>query len=135
MKLSDLKSVPCLVWCLGLNAVFLAVWALATPTFLDAENSPHRVYRLEFYKASFLQRITHPSFKMPYVVRLYRIEPKTLLGQSEVVDLWLNGEIQWYLDPPVGLHRVHVGQDVTFENIPPECTEAAQIPGCPNTKP
>ncbi|AVS77796.1 hypothetical protein C8234_06700, partial [Paracidovorax avenae] len=44
----------------------------------------------EFHKASFLQRITHPSFKMPYVVRLYRIEPKTLLGQSEVVDLWLN---------------------------------------------
>ncbi len=133
MKLSDLKRVPCIVWCLGLNGVFLAVWTLATPTFLDAENSPHRVYRLEFHKASFLQRITHPSFKMPYVVRLYRIEPKTLLGQSEVVDLWLNGEIQWYLDPPVG--RVHVGQDVTFENIPPECTEAAQIPGCPGTKP
>ncbi len=135
MKLPNLKNVPCIVWCLGLNALFLAGWALATPTFADAENSPHRVYRLEFHKASFLQRITHPSFKMPYVVRLYRIEPKTLLGQSEVVDLWLNGEIHWYLDPPVELSRVHVGQDVTFENIPPECTREAQIPGCPDTKP
>ncbi len=67
MKLSRLKNVPCLIWCLGLNAVLLAAWAVATPTFLDAENSPHRVYRLEFHKASFLQRITHPRFKMPYV--------------------------------------------------------------------
>ncbi|AVS91137.1 hypothetical protein C8246_04050 [Paracidovorax avenae] len=135
MKLYNPKKVPCIVWCLGLNALFLASWALATPTFVDAENSPHRVYRLEFHKASFLQRVTHPRFKMPYVVRLYRIEPKTLLGQSEVVDLWLNGDIEWQLDPPVQANKVYVGRDVIFKDIPSECSEAAQIPGCPNTKP
>ncbi|XDF37536.1 hypothetical protein RBH89_10980 [Paracidovorax avenae] len=135
MKLTNLKNVPCIAWCLGLNALFLAGWALAKPTFADAENSPHRVYRLEFHKASFLQRITHPSFKMPYVVRLYRIEPKTLRGQSEVVDLWLNGDIEWQLDSPVQANKVYVGRDVIFKNIPSECSEAAQIPGCPNANP
>ncbi|MDT0136217.1 hypothetical protein [Acidovorax sp. PRC11] len=135
MKISNLKNVPCIVWCLGLNMVFLAIWALATPTFLDAENSPHRVYRLEFHQASLLQRIAHPSFKMPYVVRLYRIEPKTLLGQSDVVDLWMNGDIEWQLDPPVQASKVYVGRDVVFKDIPPECINAAQIPSCPNAKP
>lgn len=134
MKFSNLRNVPCIVWCLGLNMVFLAIWALATPTFLDAENSPHRVYRLEFPQASLLQRIAHPGFKMPYVVRLYRIEPRTLLGQSDVVDLWMNGDIEWQLDPPVQASKVYVGRDVIFKGIPPECTNAAQIPGCPHAR-
>ncbi len=135
MKLSHPKNVPCIVWCLGLNALLLAGWALATPTFVDAENSPHRVYRLEFHKASFLQRVTHPRFKMPYVLQLYRIEPKTLLGRSEVVDLWMNGDIEWQLDAPVQANKVYVGGDVVFKNIPSECTKGAPIPGCPNTRP
>lgn len=132
MKLPGLSKVPCIAWCLALNALLLSSWYAVTPTFVDAENSPHHVYRLEFHKASILQRIMNPTFKMPYVVRLYRIEPKTLLGESGVADLWLNGETSWYLAPPMDMGRVRVGQDVLFEKIPSECTEFTTIPGCPN---
>ncbi len=62
-------------------------------------------------------------------------EPKTLLDQSDVVDLWMNGDIEWQLDPPVQAQKVYVGRDVIFKDIPPECTNAARIPGCPNARP
>ncbi len=134
MRLALFKKVPCIAWCLSLNALCLASWYLATPTFVDAENSPHRVYRLEFHKASVLQRVAHPTYKMPYVVRLYRIEPKTLLGESTVVDLLFNGEIGWHLDAPLAFNKVYVGRDVLFENIPVECADPPLIPSCPNYK-
>lgn len=134
MRLASLKKVPCIAWCFALIALCLAAWYLATPTFVDAENSPHRVYRLEFHKASFLQRVAHPTYKMPYVIRLYRIEPKILLGKSSVVDLLFNGEISWHLDPPLQFNKVYVGRDVLFENIPAECAEPPTIPSCPNYK-
>lgn len=121
----------CFVWCLAVTALFVMAWYAMTPTFFDSENSPHRVYRLEFHKASPLQRIAHLDFKMPYVVRLYKIEPKTLLGESEVVDLWLNGEITWYLNSSVDRNEVRVGRDVLFEKIPAECTPASPLVSCP----
>ncbi len=124
------KAVPCVTWCLMLNAALAMIWYAATPTFFDSENSPHRVYRLEFHKASIFQRIAHPTFKMPYVVRLYRIEPKTLLGESGVVDLWLNGEITWYLNSSVDLNEVRVGRDVVFEKIPAECAPVSPLVSC-----
>lgn len=130
MKFSRLKKIPCIVWCLAVNALVMMAWYAATPTFFDSENSPHRVYRLEFHKASLFQRIAHPAFKMPYVVRLYRIEPKTLLGESGVVDLWLNGEITWYLNSSVELNEVRVGRDVVFEKIPAECTPVSPLVSC-----
>ena len=133
MKFSQLKKIPCIVWCLAVNALVIMTWYAATPTFFDSENSPHRVYRLEFHKASIFQRIAHPTFKMPYVVRLYRIEPKTLLGESGVVDLWLNGEITWYLNSSVDLNEARVGRDVVFEKIPAECTAVSPLVSC--TKP
>lgn len=134
MLLARLKMLPCIAWCFALNALCLAVWYLSTPTFVDAENSPHRTYRLELHKASVLQRVAHPTYKMPYVVRLYRIEPKTLLGESAIVDLLFNGEISWHLDHPLQFNKVYVGRDVIFENIPMECAEPPVIPSCPNYK-
>ncbi|MBF9264857.1 hypothetical protein [Paracidovorax cattleyae] len=127
---SFFKAIPCVIWCLMLNAASAMIWYAAAPTFFDSENSPHRVYRLEFHKASLLQRIAHSTFKMPYVVRLYRIEPKTLLGESGVVDLWLNGEITWYLNSSVDMNEVRVGRDVAFEKIPPECTTVSPLVSC-----
>ncbi|MDA8452929.1 hypothetical protein M5C97_24450 [Acidovorax sp. NCPPB 3859] len=134
MNFSQFKKIPCIVWCMALNALVIIVWYAATPTFFDSENSPHRVYRLEFHKASLLQRIAHPTFKMPYVVRLYKIEPKTLLGESEVVDLWLNGEITWYLNSSVERNEVRVGRDVVFEKVLPECTPASPLVSCSKSR-
>ncbi|GKT20490.1 hypothetical protein [Acidovorax sp. SUPP3334] len=128
MKLNDFRKVPCIVWCLALTALVFVSWYAATPPFFDSENSPHRVYRLEFHKASLVQRIIHHDYKMPYVVRLYRVNSKKLLGQSQVVDLWMNGEIHWWLSPPN--NAVQVGNDVAFENIPPECADPSPPPAC-----
>ncbi|GKT23527.1 hypothetical protein [Acidovorax sp. SUPP3334] len=135
MKLSNLKKVPCIVWCLALNACVLLGWRATTPTLFNSYNSPHYVYRLEIYNASLWQRIVHYDQKDPAVVRLYRVDPRELLGESEVVDLSGGSSIDWQLDPPVQANKVYVGLDVMFENIPSECTETAQIPGCPNTRP
>lgn len=129
------KKVRYIALCLALNALFFATWHLITPTFIYAENSPHRAYRLEFHKASILQRALHTTYKMPYIVRLYRIEPKTLLGESTVVDLLFNGEVSWHLDEPLQFNKVYVGRDVLFDNIPAECAESSAIPSCSNNKP
>ncbi|AVS75754.1 hypothetical protein [Paracidovorax cattleyae] len=135
MKLSRLKNVPCIVWCLALHACVALGWYATRPTLFTIDNSPHYVYRLEIYDASPWQRIVHYDQKDPAIVRLYRVEPRELLGESEVVDLWSGGATAWYLDPPVDTGRVRVGRDAVFENIPPECTEAARIPSCPRTQP
>ncbi|GKS83063.1 hypothetical protein AVMA1855_02945 [Acidovorax sp. SUPP1855] len=117
-------------WGAALAALAALAWYASTPIFFDSENSPHRVYRLEFHKASILQRVFHHDYKMPYVVRLYRVDSRTLLGESSVVDLWLNGETYWYLDPPMDMKRVRVGRDVLFENIPSECTDPTRPSDC-----
>ncbi|WP_434802579.1 hypothetical protein [Paracidovorax avenae] len=98
----------------------------ALPTYDRSHYSPRHVYRLDYYEASWLQRLMHWDMKYPHVIRLYRIQPETLLGKSQVVDLWLNGEIYWWLNPPV--NAVQVGRDVVFENVPPECTDCPRLP-------
>ncbi|SFD82244.1 hypothetical protein [Paracidovorax konjaci] len=135
MKLSDLKNVPCIVWCLALNACVVLGWHATRPTLFMTYNSPHSVYRLEIYDASLWQRIVHYDQRDPAIVRLYRVDPKELLGESKVVDLSGGSGIDWQLDPPVQANKVYVSPGIVFENIPSECTEAAQIPGCPTTKP
>ncbi|AVT13991.1 hypothetical protein [Paracidovorax avenae] len=135
MKLSRLKSVPCIVWCLALHACVALAWYATRPTLFNSYNSPHYVYRLEIYDASLWQRITHYDQEDPAIVRLYRVEPRELLGESKVVDLMNGSGIHWQLDPPVQSNTVYVGGSVAFENIPPECTEAARIPSCPRTQP
>ncbi len=135
MKLSGLKNVPCIVWCLVMNACLVLGWYASTPTLFNSYNSPHYVYRLEIYDASLWQRIVHYSQRAPSIVRLHRVDPKELLGESKVVDLWAGSEISWHLDPPVQFNKVYVGRDVIFENIPSECPIAGQVPGCANTKP
>ncbi|AVS88315.1 hypothetical protein C8238_08765 [Paracidovorax avenae] len=135
MKLPNLKNVPCIAWCLALNACVVLGWYATTPTLFMTYNSPHSVYRLEIHRASPWQRIVHRDQEAPAIVRLYRIDPKELLGESKVVDLMDGSGIDWQLDPPVQANKVYVGPGVVFENIPPECTAAGDIPGCPNTKP
>ncbi|AVS86103.1 hypothetical protein [Paracidovorax avenae] len=135
MKLPRLRNVSCIVWCLALDACVALGWYMTTPTLFNSYNSPHYVYRLEIYHASPWQRIVHRDQKVPSVVRLYRIDPRERLRESQVVDLAAGREIRWQLDPPVQASKVYVGKEVVFENIPQECTEAAQIPGCPNTEP
>ncbi|AVS63508.1 hypothetical protein C8241_19065 [Paracidovorax avenae] len=114
-----------MVLALGLAAVAV-VWYASKPVFKGSETSPMNVYRVEFYDASPIQRILHYKMKIPSFVRLYRIQPETLLGESEVVDLWMNGTLHWWTDPPA--HAVVVGSSVVFENIPAECPAAT---GCP----
>jgi len=114
-----------MVLALGLAAVAV-VWYASKPVFKGSETSPMNVYRVEFYDASPIQRILHYKMKIPSFVRLYRIQPETLLGESEVVDLWMNGTLHWWTDPPA--HAVVVGSSEVFENIPAECPAAT---GCP----
>ncbi len=106
--------------------VFTAAWYLATPKYDRSHYSPRHVYRLDYYEASWLQRFMHWNMRYPHVIRLYRINPEKLLGESKVVDLWLNGDINWWFDPP--LNVVRIGQDVVFENIPPECADCPKLP-------
>lgn len=126
-----LRKIPCWVWCLTLTACVVFLWHAASPTFLYSYNSPHGVYRLEFHKASILQRLIHHDLKMPYVVRLYRVSPKKLLRESEVVDLQSGGQFDWLLDAPVAINTVMVGSVVVFEGIPPECGDPPLGTGCP----
>lgn len=111
-----------------LLALFLigVAWYAVTPQHKGHSISPRHFYRLDFYDASPLQRLMHLEMKIPSFVRLYRIQPETLLGESDVVDLWINGQIYWYLNPP--MNKVRVGRDVVFENIPPECTDCPPLP-------
>lgn len=88
--------------------------------------SPRHAYILDYYEASWLQKIVHRDMRYPHIIRLYHVDAKTLLGESGVVDLWINGQIYWYLYPP--MNKVRVGRDVVFENIPPECTDCPPLP-------
>lgn len=100
MPLRDLKKVPCIVWCLAINALLFAGWNVYAPTFAYSDNSPHMTYRVDVYNASILQRIIHYDFRMPAIVRLYRVEPRTLLAQSQVVDMsGGDGRISWHTAP------------------------------------
>ncbi|GKT15285.1 hypothetical protein AVHY2522_07615 [Acidovorax sp. SUPP2522] len=109
---------------IGMGAI--AVWYAFAPTLKGVYISPRHVYRVEYYDASLVQRLIHPDFKIPSFVRLYRIAPETLLGESDVVDLWINGQLYWWLNPP--LNAVQVGRDIVFENIPPECIDCPPLP-------
>ncbi|WP_085946730.1 hypothetical protein [Paracidovorax oryzae] len=102
------------------------VWYANKAVFKGSETSPMNVYRVEYYDASPIQRILHYKMKIPSFVRLYRIQPETLLGESEIVDLWMNGTLHWWTDPPS--HAVVVGSSVVFENIPAECPAATSCP-------
>lgn len=102
-----------------------AIWYAFTPSLKGIAISPRNVYRIEYYDASPMQRIINYQMKNPSVVRLYRINPEEKLGESEVVDLWINGQLYWYLNPP--MNKVRVGRDVVFENIPPECTQCPPL--------
>lgn len=85
-----------------------------------------KAYRVEYYDASPIQRVLHHQMKIPSLVRLYRVQPEALLGQSAVVDLWMNGTLHWWTGPPT--HAVVVGNSVVFENIPAECPSASDCP-------
>ncbi|WP_211100445.1 hypothetical protein, partial [Azospirillum brasilense] len=136
MKLANLKSVPCIVWCLALNACLVLGWYATRPTLFMTYNSPHYVYRLEIYEASLWQRIVHHDQRDPGIFRLYEVNHKKLLGESKVVDLEPGiGAIDWYLDPPMQANKVYAGLGVVFENIPSECPIVGQVPGCLSAKP
>lgn len=119
------KKLKPIAWALLLAILALAGWYACRPTLFHTALSPRQVYRLEYYEASPIRHLTHWDYKMPSFVRLHRIEPPALLGESDVVDLWLNGETYWWLKPPV--NAVRVGRDVVFENIPPECTDCPPL--------
>ena len=135
MKRSALKNVPCIVWCLALNACLVLGWHVTRPTLSMAYNSPRYVYRLEIYNASLWQRMVHYDQSDPAIVRLYRVDTKELLGESKVVDLAGGSAIDWQLDPPTPYQTVYFGLDVVFENIPSECAALGQVPNCPNARP
>lgn len=111
---------------LGIAVLGTIICSLTTPEYQRSHYSPGSVYRLDYYEASWLQKLVHRDMRYPHVIRLYRVDPKTLLGESGVVDLWINGQIYWYLYPP--MNKVRVGRDVVFENIPPECTDCPPLP-------
>ncbi|WP_053844739.1 hypothetical protein [Paracidovorax avenae] len=111
---------------LGMAALGVTIRSLATPEYQRSHYSPRHVYRLDYYEVSWLQRMAHWDMRHPHVIRLYRIEPPALLGESAVVDLWINGQLYWYLYPP--MNKVRIGRDVVFENIPPECAGCPPLP-------
>lgn len=104
-----------LVVALGLAAF---IWYASKPVFKGVEISPMKFYRLEYYDASLIQRVIYYQMKIPSFVRLYRIQPETLLGESAIVDLWMNGTPYWWTDPPA--NAVVVGSSVVFDNISSE---------------
>lgn len=120
---NHLKKVFWLSIFLGLVS---GLWQGSQPRLFHTAISPRKVYRVEYYEASYLQSLIHHDFKMPAFARLYRIQPETLLGESNVADLWMNGELYWWLNPPV--NAVQVGRDIVFENVPPECTDCPRLP-------
>ncbi|AVS82094.1 hypothetical protein C8244_14370 [Paracidovorax avenae] len=109
-----------------LAALVVGLWYASNPKLANTSISPRHVYRVEYYDASLIQRIIHHDMKMPTFVRLYRNDPEVLLGESQVVDMWMNGQLYWWFDPP--LNVVQVGRDVVFEGIPPECTDCPKLP-------
>lgn len=125
MKKISNKYLRRAYWTVLVAAAAAALWYACTPTLKGISISPRKVYRLEYYDASLVQRIRYHQMKIPSLVRLYKIHPETLLGESDVVDLWINGQLYWYLNPP--MNKVRVGRDVVFENIPPECADCPPL--------
>lgn len=97
------------------------LWQGSRPKLFHSAVSPHKIYRIEYYEASFLQGMMHREYKMPGFARVYRINPEKIMGESNVVVLWMNGELSWYTFPP--MNKIRVGRDIVFEHIPPECTD------------
>lgn len=116
------------VWAfLAVIAVGLALWMPygMTPKIRSTYTSPRGIYKLEYYDASPLQRMWNHNMKMPSFVRLHRINPEMLMAESKIVDMWINGQLYWYLNPP--MNTIQVGRDIVFENIPPECTDCLPL--------
>ncbi len=111
---------------LFIATIAVGLWQGTRPHLFHTSVSPYKTYRIEYYEASFLQGLLHRDFKMPAFVRLYRIQPNALIGESKVVDLWMNGELYWYTEDP--MNKVRVGRDVVFENVPSECAGCAPLP-------
>lgn len=118
-------------WILFATLAILIGCYFARSQFQSVHYSPHRVYKLEFHRPSLWQRMAHIDFRDPAFIRLYRVEPKSLLGESPVVDLEGGAEIMWLIDEPHALGKVWAGQDAVFHNIPPECDSASTISTCP----
>ncbi len=102
------------------------VWYLATPILKGSYISPRHVYRVKYYDDSLIKWLIHYDMKIPSFVRLYRIEPETLIGESDVADLWINGQLYWWPNPPV--NAVQIGRGIVFENLSPECTDCSRLP-------
>ncbi|MFY3383122.1 hypothetical protein [Paracidovorax sp. MALMAid1276] len=107
-------------------SVVVGLWAGLTPKLTGVDISPRKVYRLEYYDVSPLLRLLlYRDMESPSFVRLYRRDSEALMGESSVVDLWINGQLYWYLDPPIS--SVRVGRDIVFRNVPPECTDCPRM--------
>lgn len=126
VKVKKKNSLKNLAYLAMLLFAVVGLWQGSKPKLFHSAISPHKVYRVEYYEASFLQEMVHRKYKMPAFARLYRINPEKLIKESDVVDLWMNGELYWYTFPP--MNKVRVGRDIVFDNIPPECTDCLPLP-------
>lgn len=116
-----MKAGRRLAWSLALlvlAAIGAIGWFFGGAKLSYSSFSPQGVYRIDSYRASWLGRWMHPDATMPGFIRLHRVDPPELLGESAVVDLNGNAEVFWMMDVD---RKVSVGMDITFENIPPEC--------------
>lgn len=130
MKLTE--RAHCVLWLLLGSAILLIGGLLSSQEFLFSDNSPHMTYRVDVHQASILQRLIHYELDEPVVVRLYRIEPRALLGKSPVVDMsGGTAQVSWHTAPPLDFNMVYVGRDAIFNNIPSECKNQKSLPGCP----
>ncbi len=126
IELQTLKKYLC--WfCAAVTAVGLPLSLKhgMTPIYGGFSISPRQVYRLEYYRASPLQRLWYYNMNMPTFVRLYRIDPETLMGESNMADVYLNGELYWYLYDPT--NAIQIGRDIVFENVPSECADCPPL--------
>ena len=102
-----------------------ALWQLGSPRLLFKVSSPQGVYSLEFYSASFAQRLVHRDWAMPGFYRLHRIAPAQLMAEGPVVNLLLNSKITWPPAKPDALSLQLYVQGL--EHIPPECSPACAV--------
>ncbi len=110
---------------LGSAACNLGAARLAYSAF-----SPQGVYRIDTYRASWLNSWWSDRKRWPGFVRLYRVNPPQLLGESAVVDLNDNGRVFWEM---AIYGKVSVGMDITFDNVPPECNSHCVTPSPKNS--
>lgn len=125
------KKFHCFFWLLGGSAIIWAGWRLTFQEFFFSDNSPHMTYRVDVHHASALQWLIHYELDEPVVVRLYRVEPRALLGESPVVDMsGGTARVRWHTAPPLDFNKVYVGRDAIFSNIPSECKSQELLPIC-----